>query len=142
MALRTAGSVLLVFLWSVAVDLGQDDWSVTYTHQSICTLKGSTVNISCSYTYPSDHKIKNTFWFIKWESDMDPEDLSSVSRYEGQIEYFGDKKSEGSLRITDLRLSDSAGYRFRLITSGGKFAGSPVSLTVTGNLSHISHLLL
>uniref|UniRef100_A0A4W5KIF3 B-cell receptor CD22 n=1 Tax=Hucho hucho TaxID=62062 RepID=A0A4W5KIF3_9TELE len=62
---------------------------------------------------------------------MDPEDLSLVSRYESHIEYLGDKKSEGSLRITDLRLSDSAGYRFRFITSGGKFAGSPVSLTVT-----------
>ena len=70
---------------------------------------------------------------------MDPEDLSSVPGYEGHIEYLGDKKSEGTLRITDLRLSDSAEYRFRLITSGEKFAGSPVSLTVTGNLSHICY---
>uniref|UniRef100_A0A8L0DRQ2 B-cell receptor CD22 n=1 Tax=Oncorhynchus mykiss TaxID=8022 RepID=A0A8L0DRQ2_ONCMY len=106
-------------------------WIVTYTHQSICALKGSTVDISCSYTYPIDHEIKTTFWFTKWESDMDPEDLSSVPGYEGHIEYLGDKKSEGTLRITDLRLSDSAEYRFRLITSGEKFAGSPVSLTVT-----------
>ncbi|XP_031672050.1 B-cell receptor CD22-like isoform X2 [Oncorhynchus kisutch] len=109
----------------------QNCWIVTYTHQSICALKGSTVDISCSYTYPIDHEIKTTFWFTKWESDMDPEDLSSVPGYEGHIEYLGDKKSEGTLRITDLRLSDSAGYRFRLITSGDKFAGSPVSLTVT-----------
>ncbi|XP_071208829.1 cell surface A33 antigen-like [Salvelinus alpinus] len=106
-------------------------WIVTYTHQSICTLKGSTVNISCSYTHPSAHEVKKTFWFTKWESDMDPEDLSSVPGYEGHIEYLGDLKSEGTLRITDLRLSDSAGYRFRLITSRGKFAGSSVSLTVT-----------
>ncbi|XP_045546902.1 B-cell receptor CD22-like isoform X2 [Salmo salar] len=106
-------------------------WIVTYTHQSICALKGSTVDISCSYTYPSDHEIKNTFWFTKWESDMDPEDLSSVPGYKGHIEYLGDMKSEGTLRLTDLRVSDSAGYRFRLITSGEKFAGSPVSLTVT-----------
>ncbi|XP_064817637.1 B-cell receptor CD22-like isoform X2 [Oncorhynchus masou masou] len=106
-------------------------WIVTYTHQSICSFKGSTVDISCSYTYPSYHEIKTTFWFTKWESDMDPEDLNSMPGYEGHIEYLGDKKSEGTLRITDLRLSDSAGYRFRIITSGGKFAGSPVSLTVT-----------
>ncbi|KAK6305793.1 hypothetical protein J4Q44_G00245730 [Coregonus suidteri] len=105
-------------------------WSVTYTHQSICALKGSTVELSCSYTYPSYHEIKKAFWFTKW-SGMDPEDLSSVPGYEGHIEYLGDKKSNCTLRITDLRLSDSAGYRFRLITSGGKFAGSPVSLTVT-----------
>uniref|UniRef100_A0A674CK77 Ig-like domain-containing protein n=1 Tax=Salmo trutta TaxID=8032 RepID=A0A674CK77_SALTR len=93
-------------------------WIVTYTHQSICALKGSTVDISCSYTYPSDQEIKKTFWFTKWESDMDPEDLSSVPGYKGHIEYLGDMKSEGTLRLTDLRVSDSAGYRFRLITSG------------------------
>ncbi|XP_064871918.1 B-cell receptor CD22-like isoform X1 [Oncorhynchus nerka] len=105
-------------------------WSVTYTHQSICVLKGSTVDISCSYTYPSYHEIKHAFWFTKW-SDKDAEDLSSVPGYEGHIEYLGDKKSDCTLRITDLRLSDSAGFRFRFITSGGKFSGSPVSLTVT-----------
>uniref|UniRef100_A0A4W5MJ51 Ig-like domain-containing protein n=1 Tax=Hucho hucho TaxID=62062 RepID=A0A4W5MJ51_9TELE len=115
-------------------------WSVTYT-QRICALKGSTVDISCSYTYPIYHEIKKAFWFTKW-SGMDAEDLSSAPEYEGHIEYLGDKDSDCTLRITDLRLSDSAGYRFRFITSGGKFAGSPVSLTVTGNLSHISNLLL
>uniref|UniRef100_A0A674CKA4 B-cell receptor CD22 n=1 Tax=Salmo trutta TaxID=8032 RepID=A0A674CKA4_SALTR len=109
----------------------QKCWSVTYTHQSICALKGSTVDISCSYTYPSYHEIKTAFWFTKWESGIGPNDLSSVPGYEGHIEYLGDKKSDCTLRITDLRLSDSAGYRFRFITSGGKFSGSPVSLTVT-----------
>ncbi|XP_031672041.1 B-cell receptor CD22-like isoform X2 [Oncorhynchus kisutch] len=64
MALRTAGSVLVVFLWSVAVALGQNGWSVTYTKKSICTLKGSTVEMSCSYTYPSDLQVKvtTTWW--------------------------------------------------------------------------------
>nr|XP_024000267.1 uncharacterized protein LOC112078193 [Salvelinus alpinus] len=117
----------------------QKCWSVTYTHQSICALKGSTVNISCSYTYPSYHEIKKAFWFTNW-SGMDAEDLSSVPGYEGHIEYLGDNESDCTLRITDLRLSDSAGFRFRFITSGEKAAGSPVSLTVTGNLSLISHL--
>ncbi|XP_052373811.1 B-cell receptor CD22-like [Oncorhynchus keta] len=108
----------------------QKCWSVTYTHQSICALKGSTVDISCSYTYPSYHEIKQAFWFTKW-SGMEAEDLSSVPGYEGHIEYLGDKESDCTPRITDLRLSDSAGYRFRFITSGEKFSGSPVSLTVT-----------
>ncbi|XP_064816135.1 sialoadhesin-like [Oncorhynchus masou masou] len=108
----------------------QKCWSVTYTHQSICALKGSTVNISCSYTYPSYHEIKQAFWFTKW-SGLEAEDLSSVPGYEGHIEYLGDKESDCTLRITDLRLCDSAGYRFRFITSGGMFNGSPVSLTVT-----------
>ncbi|XP_070297596.1 B-cell receptor CD22-like, partial [Salvelinus sp. IW2-2015] len=62
---------------------------------------------------------------------MEAEDLSSVPGYEGHIEYLGDKQSDCTLRITDLRLSDSAGYMFRFITSGEKFSGSRVSLTVT-----------
>ncbi|KAK6300916.1 hypothetical protein J4Q44_G00290140 [Coregonus suidteri] len=62
---------------------------------------------------------------------MDSEDLSLVPGYEGHIVYLGDKKSNCTLRITDLRLSDSAEYRFRLITSGDKFHGSPFSLNVT-----------
>uniref|UniRef100_A0A4W5PG48 Ig-like domain-containing protein n=1 Tax=Hucho hucho TaxID=62062 RepID=A0A4W5PG48_9TELE len=86
--------------------------------------------MSCSYPYPRYHEIKKAFWFIKW-SGMEAEDLSSVPGYEGHIEYLGDKKSDCTLRITDLRLRDSAGYRFRFITSGDKFSGSPVSLTVT-----------
>ncbi|XP_071204164.1 B-cell receptor CD22-like [Salvelinus alpinus] len=105
-------------------------WSVTYTHPKICALKGSTVDISCSYTYPSNHEIKTAFWFTKL-SGMEAEDLSSMPGCEGHIEYLGDKKSNCTLRITDLRLSDSAGYRFRFITSGEKFTGSRVSLTVT-----------
>ncbi|XP_041731339.1 B-cell receptor CD22-like [Coregonus clupeaformis] len=109
---------------------GQDCNRVTYTKMRICALKRTTVDISCSYTYPSYHKIKKAFWFTKW-SVMDTDDMSSVPGYEGHIEYLGDKKSDCTLRITDLRLRDSAEYRFRFITSGGKFAGSPVSLTVT-----------
>uniref|UniRef100_A0A674A4Y5 B-cell receptor CD22 n=1 Tax=Salmo trutta TaxID=8032 RepID=A0A674A4Y5_SALTR len=124
MALRTAGSVLVVFLWSVAVVLGQNGWSVTYTKNSICTLKGSTVDLSCSYTYPSGYTVTTTTWNKR-------KNLSSVPGYEGHIEYLGDKESDCTLRITDLRLSDSAGYMFRFITSGGTFSGSPVSLTVT-----------
>uniref|UniRef100_A0A4W5KDP5 Ig-like domain-containing protein n=1 Tax=Hucho hucho TaxID=62062 RepID=A0A4W5KDP5_9TELE len=73
----------------------QKCWSVTYNHQRICALKGSTVNISCSYTYPRYHEIKKAFWFTKW-SGMDPEDLSSVPGYQGHIEYLGDKKSDGT----------------------------------------------
>ncbi|XP_031677510.1 B-cell receptor CD22 [Oncorhynchus kisutch] len=131
MALRTAGSVLVVFLWSVTVVLGQDGWSVTYTTQSICALKGSTVELTCSYTYPSGHKVTTTFWFTEWGTGVEPKDLGQDPEYAGRLKYHGDKKSDCTLRITDLRLSDSAGFRFRFITSGGKGSGPPVSLTVS-----------
>ncbi|XP_071032003.1 sialoadhesin-like [Oncorhynchus clarkii lewisi] len=133
MVLRTAGSVLVVFLWSVAVVLGQDGWSVTYTTQSICTLKGSTVDLFCSYTYPRG-KVTTTFWFTKMEAGKEPKDLGQDPDYAGRLEYHGDKKKDCTLRISDLRESDSVTYKFRFITdqTRGKYYGDPgVTLSVT-----------
>ncbi|XP_064809047.1 uncharacterized protein LOC135525250 [Oncorhynchus masou masou] len=133
MALRTAGSVLGVFLWSVAVVLGQYVWSVTYTTQSICTLEGSSVNLFCSYIYPRG-KVTTTFWFTKWGTGVEPKDLGQDPEYAGRLEYHGDKKKDCTLRITDLRERDSATYRFRFLTDqeGRKYSGSPgVNLSVT-----------
>nr|XP_046189497.1 sialoadhesin-like [Oncorhynchus gorbuscha] len=135
MVLRTAGSVLGVFLWSVTVVLGQDGWSVTYTTESICTWKGSTVDLFCSYTYPSGHKVTTTFWFTEWGTGVEPEDLGQNPEYAGRLEYHGDKKNDCNLKIRDLRERDSAEYKFRLLTDqeGGKYSGSPgVTLSVTG----------
>uniref|UniRef100_A0A8C7HS26 Ig-like domain-containing protein n=1 Tax=Oncorhynchus kisutch TaxID=8019 RepID=A0A8C7HS26_ONCKI len=133
MSLRTAGSVLVVFLWSVAVVLGQKGWSVTYTTQRICALKGSTVELTCSYTYPSG-TVTTTLWFTNWGSGVEPEDLGQDPEYTGRLEYHGDKKKDSILRITDLRESDSATYKFRLLTdqTEGKYYGDPgVTLSVT-----------
>uniref|UniRef100_A0A8K9VA76 Immunoglobulin domain-containing protein n=1 Tax=Oncorhynchus mykiss TaxID=8022 RepID=A0A8K9VA76_ONCMY len=130
MVLRTAGSVLVVFLWSVAVVLGQDGRSVTYTTQSICTLKGSTVELTCSYTYPSG-TVTTTFWFTKIVNLRDDPDNK------GRVTYRRDRMNVHTLKITDLRESDSAEYKFRFITdqTGGKYSGYPgVTLSVTGTV--------
>eukprot|EP00063_Salmo_salar_P074611 XP_014049446.1 PREDICTED: uncharacterized protein LOC106601629 [Salmo salar] len=128
MSLRTAGSVLVVFLWSVAVVLGQNGWSVTYPTQSMCVLKGSTVELSCSIRYPSG-TVTSTYWFTKKGNP-----LSLSDDYKGRVTYHSDKKNGHTLRITDLRERDSATYKFRFITdqTGGKYTGDPgVTLSVT-----------
>ncbi|XP_042170995.1 titin-like [Oncorhynchus tshawytscha] len=130
MALRTAGSVLVVFLWSVAVVLGQNGWSVTYTTQSICTLKGSTVEMSCSYTYPSGYIVTSTFWFITNNAEGNPVSLSGDPDYKGRVMYHRDKKNGHTLTITDLRESDSATYKFSFITDQTRWR-YPVSPGVT-----------
>ncbi|XP_041695034.1 B-cell receptor CD22 isoform X1 [Coregonus clupeaformis] len=133
MALRTAGSVLVVFLWSVAVVLGQYGWSVTYTPQSICALKGSTVQLSCSYRYPSG-TVTTTFGFTKMYAVENYVSLSDDPDYKGRVTYRSDKKNVHTLTITDLRESDSATYKFRFITdqTGGRYTGDPgVTLSVT-----------
>ncbi|CAK6984119.1 sialoadhesin-like, partial [Scomber scombrus] len=52
---------------------GQNGWGVTYTSTYICAVKGSTVDIRCTYSYPSmindrdnvDTGVDETFWFTK-----------------------------------------------------------------------------
>uniref|UniRef100_A0A8C7NP69 Ig-like domain-containing protein n=1 Tax=Oncorhynchus mykiss TaxID=8022 RepID=A0A8C7NP69_ONCMY len=142
MVLRTAGGhfSLLVFLWSVAVVQSQNVWSVTYTTQSICTLKGSTVEMSCSYTYPSG-TVTSTFWFTKKFDVENYVNLINDRNYKGRVKDRSDKTNGHTLRITDLRESDSAEYKFRFITdqTGGKYSGYPgVTLSVTGLLVKVT----
>ncbi|KAL7405161.1 hypothetical protein ABVT39_024708 [Epinephelus coioides] len=135
MSLTAAARGFVVFLLSVSVIQGQDDWGVTYTSTEICAVKGSTVEIHCSYTYPSringlDTKVEKTFWFISIFVD-----LKTDPQYSGRVQYVCDEiKNDCTLRITDLRESDSAVYKFRFITNQprGKYYGQPgVTLSVT-----------
>ncbi|XP_071386000.1 sialoadhesin-like [Centroberyx affinis] len=138
MSFTAAASGFLVFLLSVSVVQGQDDWGVTYTSTEICALKGSTVDIRCTYRYPAylddlTVTVEKTLWFTKQEGD-EPVDLKTDLDYEGRVEYHGDQKN-CSLRIKDLRETDSAVYKFRFITNhptGSYTASSGVTLTVTG----------
>uniref|UniRef100_A0A8C7NP14 B-cell receptor CD22 n=1 Tax=Oncorhynchus mykiss TaxID=8022 RepID=A0A8C7NP14_ONCMY len=117
-----------------SVVLGQDGWSVTYTKNRICVLKGSSVELSCSYTYPSGHKVTTAFWFTELGTGVEPDSLGQDPEYSGRLEYHGDKKNGQSLKITDLGESDSAEYKFRFMTNQekGKYMGSPgVTLSVT-----------
>ncbi|XP_064872764.1 uncharacterized protein LOC115118106 isoform X3 [Oncorhynchus nerka] len=137
MSLRTAGGgiSLVVFLWSVAVVLSQNVWSVTYTTQRICTLKGSTVEMSCSIRYQRWHKVTRTFWFTKMYDVENYVNLRKDPDYKGRVTYRSDKTNGHTLRITDLRESDSATYKFRFITdqTRGRYTGDPgVTLSVTG----------
>ncbi|XP_044201039.1 uncharacterized protein LOC122976548 [Thunnus albacares] len=128
----------------VTVVQGQNDWGVTYTSTQICALKGSTVDINCTYRYPSrindhDTMVEKTFWFTK-KSNGVYVDLRTDSEYSGRVQYHCDK-NDCTLTITDLRESDSAEYKFRFITNqpGGSFFGSPgITLTVTDLQVHVS----
>uniref|UniRef100_A0AAQ4PHR6 Ig-like domain-containing protein n=1 Tax=Gasterosteus aculeatus aculeatus TaxID=481459 RepID=A0AAQ4PHR6_GASAC len=129
---------LVVFLLSVQVIQSQDGWRVNYLKTDVCAAKGSEVFISCDITYPygiypSD--IKDRFWFTK-EKDGEPVDLRTDSEYSGRVRYRYNSDSDSCyLTITDVRESDSAEYKFTLMTNkpGEKYTGSPgVTLSVTG----------
>nr|XP_024658454.1 hemicentin-1 [Maylandia zebra] len=129
-------SGFIVLLLTVPAVLGQTGWSVTSTSTHICALKGSTVDIGCSYSYPNNRNrgimFRERLWFIRNEY-YGPVDLRTDPDYTGRVEHQFHEK-DCTLRITDLRESDSAEYKFRFMTNqyGGSYTGSPgVTLTVT-----------
>uniref|UniRef100_A0A8D0D7R5 B-cell receptor CD22 n=1 Tax=Sander lucioperca TaxID=283035 RepID=A0A8D0D7R5_SANLU len=127
--------IVLPDVLCVTVIQGQDDWGVTYTSTQICALQGSTVEMPCTYRYPSTMSHQTTelvkrLWFTKG-SNKAPVDLKTDSDYTGRVEYFFDN-DDCTLRISDLRERDSAEYKFRFITNHDGFTGSPgVTLSVT-----------
>ncbi|XP_055792893.1 nectin-4-like [Salvelinus fontinalis] len=110
---------------------GHNCWRVTYTKRRICVLKGSKVDISCSYTHPTSYIEQGSFWFTQ----KHPVDLSSYPEYAGRVEYNRNTENHHTMTITHLTEKDSAEYKFRLTTTDeGRFSGLPgVMLTVTGN---------
>ncbi|XP_056622677.1 B-cell receptor CD22-like [Triplophysa dalaica] len=124
---------LIVLLMIPGVYSADDGWGVTYSSSHICALKGSTVTIKCTYTYPTGHKITEVFWtnIEKPPYNVFP-DLSKDSKYSERIQYLGDKQHNCSVRLTDVRHTDSHEYYFRFITDKDKWLGAPgVTLAVT-----------
>ncbi|XP_030634722.1 B-cell receptor CD22-like [Chanos chanos] len=105
------------------------NWGVAYP-DSICALKGSSVTMSCSYTYPNDNTVERTFW-TKGDG-YDPPDLSEDPGYKGRVHYLGDKQSDCTMQLIHVTQTDSRMYRFRFITDKDKWLGQPgVQLSVT-----------
>ncbi|XP_062244271.1 B-cell receptor CD22-like [Platichthys flesus] len=137
MSVTAAASGFVVLLLTVTVVQCENGWGVSYTSTKICAFRGSTVYITCTYTYPStfnnhDTTVQETFWFIK-ESNGIHVDLRTDPEYSGRVKNLcGNNKC--TLRISNLRESDSAVYKFRFTTNQptGSLTGSAgVTLSVT-----------
>ncbi|XP_045931671.1 uncharacterized protein LOC123987100 [Micropterus dolomieu] len=120
---------------------GQTCNRVTYTDRSICAIKGSSVDISC--TYNSYETIRSKFWFspersLQWQNPSQPEDLSEDSQYAGRVQVLETERGRSTLRITDLRESDSAEYHFKFTAGSFEWRSSlpGTTLTVTGTDEH------
>ncbi|XP_059190838.1 uncharacterized protein LOC131973016 [Centropristis striata] len=143
MRLTAAAGGFVVFLLSMSAVQGENGWRVTYTPTQVCALKGSTVEMSCTYTYPSrinyrDTTVEKILWFTRVNHD-EPVDLKTDSEYSGRVQYSSNN-NDCTLTIRDLRESDSAEYFFGFITNqpDGKFIGPPgVNLSITDPHLHI-----
>ncbi|XP_049341083.1 B-cell receptor CD22-like [Astyanax mexicanus] len=109
------------------LDLQQ--WSVTYTPDSVCALEGSSVDLFCSYKHPGGLRVTESFWLV-WPG-VEPVDLLLYDQYKGRVQY---NQTQCRMKITDLRANDARTYWFRFITDdpdGIYTVGSGVSLSVT-----------
>uniref|UniRef100_A0A3Q2CB04 Ig-like domain-containing protein n=1 Tax=Cyprinodon variegatus TaxID=28743 RepID=A0A3Q2CB04_CYPVA len=117
-----------------------NDWGVTYSPSQgdICAFKGSTVEMKCEYRHPpksgrTSTNVIETFWI----TGNYPVSLETQEEYEGRVTNSCDEtrgKKSCTLRITDVKESDSAVYKFRFITnlSGGGYTAEPgIRLSVT-----------
>ncbi|XP_042341557.1 sialoadhesin-like [Plectropomus leopardus] len=106
---------------------------LTYTDKNICASKGSSVDISCTYDR-YNYTDKSTFWFSGDRSHYwppQPEDLMKKSQYSGRVE-VKTERGRSTLKISDLRESDSARYYLKFKTGSFEWTSSPgTSLTVT-----------
>lgn len=113
---------------------------VTYSHRTICAFRGASVDISCNYSSYED-QVETKFWScsgcsVQWPSPSLPEDLGEDSEYAGRLQFVETERGRSSLRITDLRESDSAEYRFTFTTRGFKWRsdlpGTTLEVSGTG----------
>ncbi|CAL8240111.1 unnamed protein product, partial [Gadus morhua 'NCC'] len=106
------------------------------------------VDINCTYEYPDNVQYRpntvRTLWFTKGDK-YQPVDLEHDADYTGRVESSCEEvRCTGSrchgtctLRIKDLRQSDSSVYKFMFTTNqlGLEYIGNPgVMLSVTGKL--------
>ncbi|XP_047222682.1 B-cell receptor CD22-like isoform X1 [Girardinichthys multiradiatus] len=150
-AMSFSGAICRVIVLTAAVVCGNDDWKVTCSPSQICALKGSAVQIKCSYTYPS--KINNkptvvekTFWFTE-EMNGNYRDLKKEGSYSNRVDYQCINNA-CTMNISNLGKSDSNVYKFRFTTNHefGKYTGLPgvhlsitdpqVQVNITGSTDH------
>ncbi|XP_076133721.1 sialoadhesin-like isoform X1 [Alosa pseudoharengus] len=107
-------------------------WGVSYSDRRVCALRGSSVQLFCSYTYPRGHTVTSAFWFNKWEKGENPTDLLSMEDFEDRVTYLGNMQDHSNLTIRDVRERDAGEYRFRFTTNDSYFGKPGVILNVTG----------
>ncbi|XP_049341082.1 uncharacterized protein LOC125804988 [Astyanax mexicanus] len=112
-------------------ELGEKQWGVTYTPDSVCALEGSSVDLSCSYKHPGGLRVIKSFWFVN-KNEVGPVVLQEDNQYKGRVQYY---QNQCKTSINGVRASDAQTYWFRFITddvNGINSIGSGVRLSVTG----------
>ncbi len=109
-----------------------------YKTKSICALKGSTVNMSCSYTFLQEYKLIDTFWIKRLDREMTS--LKEYPEYKDRVEYIEDRQNKTAiLRLHNITENDERAYCFKLIIDSKiqkGFYQPGIQLKVSGNPLH------
>uniref|UniRef100_A0A3P9N5Y8 Ig-like domain-containing protein n=1 Tax=Poecilia reticulata TaxID=8081 RepID=A0A3P9N5Y8_POERE len=125
--------ILMILMFCISAVQSQNSWDVIYHQTQICAVTGSAVTISCRFSPPIRDRdaVLETLWFLNGRPVGQRSEPDSAGRVQALC-----GPTACTLRLTDLRESDSGRYRFWFRTDRGSHCGSPgVSLTVTGNIS-------
>ncbi|XP_066501154.1 myelin-associated glycoprotein [Hoplias malabaricus] len=105
------------------------DWVVRVPEGPVHAHLGSSVTVPCSYDFPEDsengkpHKVLSEMWCRNQSFCITPtyvyhsDGIFPDPEYQGRVKYLGSTGSKKcSIRITDLKTTDSGVYVFRFIT--------------------------
>ncbi|KAG9264701.1 hypothetical protein AMEX_G21014 [Astyanax mexicanus] len=110
---------------------GENCWSVIYSERRVCVLEDSSVDFPCIYSYPSEQRVTESYWFY-FQPGVNENDLSKEEQFAGRVEFLGDKERNCTLRIRNVTKRDSGEYLYRFLTHADRFSGTPgVILNVT-----------
>lgn len=82
---------------------------VTYRHKQICSLTGSSVELSCSY--PNNLEVLTEGWFIDLHPNREPKHLEQMPSYKFGIKY----EDHGNCTVTlqDVQQSHESSYFYK-----------------------------
>ncbi|KAF7656986.1 hypothetical protein LDENG_00033300 [Lucifuga dentata] len=109
-------SVILVIL-VIIPGVWSRSWQVTLYSQ--CALRGTSVDIACSYDYPFGHLVRSVQWskreFVSGKWRLTP--LTEISPYPDHFKYLGNYRSDCTLRINAVQHADQGAYVFSFVTT-------------------------
>ncbi|XP_067298563.1 B-cell receptor CD22-like [Pseudorasbora parva] len=107
---------MMLLLSLILTSVFGKEWDVIYETTSICALKGSSVNMSCTYRYPQEYNLIDTYWIKKPDEGINS--LKDYHEYKDRVEYIEDRQNKTAiLRLHNVTENDEKEYCFRLITT-------------------------
>ncbi|KAK3541357.1 hypothetical protein QTP86_023071 [Hemibagrus guttatus] len=103
------------------------DWVVHVPVSPILAPRGSSVTLPCTYDFPNasgSWHVQSEMWCLNESQCITPDyvyhsaGIFPKPAYQGRVQYLGSFGSKNcSLRINNLRMTDSSVYVFRFITN-------------------------